>query len=297
MTRTPHDQFAKLCLAGFLEPFGDTEIGREITSEVRQIDIWFSPAPDRPALPEVLGVLGRMVSTQCLLEPFRNRVQIAHILDCQSKLNEVRLEFLRRAKSQKTRQSEVMLPRLWILSPAVSLKVLQDFAAVEQANWLPGLYFLPKAQRTAIVAINQLPVTPETLWLRILGRDRVQQQAITELTALSPDHPFRQHALEQLANLRITLQARQNLNRDERGLVMSLSPAYERWQEETVQQGRMERSRELVESFLRTRFGVIDTELAGLILPLAQLPDSEFTVLMMQLASLSREELLERFRH
>ncbi len=43
MTRIYHDQFAKQCLAGFLAPFGTTEISREITSEVRQVDVWFEP--------------------------------------------------------------------------------------------------------------------------------------------------------------------------------------------------------------------------------------------------------------
>jgi hypothetical protein len=178
MTRSLHDQFAKLCLAGFLESFGVAEIGREMTSEVRQVDLWFDPDPDRLAASQALGLLGRMVSTQCLLEPFRNPIQADHILDCQSKLNQVRLELLRKAKSQKQRRSQVTLPQLWILSPAVSPKVLHGFAAAEKSDWSSGVYFLPELQRAALVAINQLPVDRDTLWLRLLGRDSVQNQAI-----------------------------------------------------------------------------------------------------------------------
>jgi hypothetical protein len=55
--------------------------------------------------------------------------------------------------------------------------------------------------RTAIVAIHQLPRTPDTLWLRILGRGRVQQQAIDELEALPEENPFRSMALKMLYNL------------------------------------------------------------------------------------------------
>ncbi len=250
MSRTPHDQFAKLCLAGFLEPFGTAEIGREITNEVRQVDLLFNPNPTQPKAQQSLGLLGRMVSTQCLLEPFRNPIQSGHILDCQSKLNEVRLELLRKAKSQKLRLSQVTLPKLWILSPSVSSTILQGFGAAEKSNWSTGLYFLPKEQRTTLVAINQIPVNPETLWLRLLGRDSVQRAAIAELMNLPDTHPFRQHALEQLSNLRITLKARQNLNRDERGLIMSLSPLYERWHEEAIQQGRQEGRQEEREELL-----------------------------------------------
>ncbi|WP_196521170.1 hypothetical protein [Nostoc sp. WHI] len=65
-------------------------------------------------------------------------------------------------------------------------------------NWLTGVYCLPKYLRTAIVAIHQLPRTTETLWLRILGKGKVQQQAIDELEALSEDEPLRARALELL---------------------------------------------------------------------------------------------------
>lgn len=297
MTRTPHDQFAQLCLAGFLEPFGTPEVGRKVTSEVREVDVSFVPNKNRSDLRQSLGLLGRMVEIQCLLEPFRNPVQPSHVRGCVGKLYDVQAELLRQAKQKKLRLREADLPRLWIFTPSVSQSVVQGFGAIEQEDWGSGIYFLPKHERSSLVAIDQLPVNGETLWIRLLGRESVQNQAVAELLALPMNHPFRQHALKRLANLRITLQARQNLNRDERGLIMSLSPVYERWQEETIQQGRQERSRELVESFLKTRFGSVDLELATLISPLVQLPDAEFTALMMQLANLSRNDLLERFQN
>ena len=51
--------------------------------------------------------------------------------------------------------------------------------------WDNGVYFIPEGYRTAIVVIHRLPSTAETLWLRILGKGKVQQQAIDELEALS----------------------------------------------------------------------------------------------------------------
>jgi len=38
--------------------------------------------------------------------------------------------------------------------------------------------------QTAVVAINQLPKTEMTLWLRLLGRGTTQADAIAELLAL-----------------------------------------------------------------------------------------------------------------
>jgi hypothetical protein len=42
MTRQPHDQFAKQYLQELLSPFGNVEVSREVTDEVRQVDILFS---------------------------------------------------------------------------------------------------------------------------------------------------------------------------------------------------------------------------------------------------------------
>lgn len=124
------------------------------------------------------------------------------------------------------------------------------------------MYFLPEEQRIGIVAINQLPEIPSTLWIRLLGRGKVQQRAIDELLALPPNYPFRGHALEQLANLRVTIQARQNLTQDERGLIMTLSPAYQQWQAETLNQGRQQGQQEgkinLVLRLLTRKVGAID---------------------------------------
>lgn len=93
---------------------------------------------------------------------------------------------------------------------------------------------------------------------------------------------------------------------------MNLSPAYLKWQEETLQQGRfegiqvgrlegiqegiqegrLEGQRQMAENFLRVRFGKLDQELSGAIAPMLQLPPQELTSL---LTTLSGEQLLERF--
>jgi hypothetical protein len=136
--------------------------------------------------------------------------------------------------------SEQDLPRLWILSPTVSKRTLQGFSAIVHQNWPKGFYFLPTILRTAVVALHQLPVTEETLWLRLMARGKVQRQAISELLALPANHPMRQNTIEQLAVLRINLNVVQNLNKDERALAMNLSPVYEKWRQETLQEGRQE---------------------------------------------------------
>ncbi|WP_313926651.1 hypothetical protein [Anabaena sp. FACHB-1237] len=43
MTRQPHDQFAKEYLEELLKCLGMVEIDKNVKSQVREIDIWFSP--------------------------------------------------------------------------------------------------------------------------------------------------------------------------------------------------------------------------------------------------------------
>jgi predicted transposase YdaD len=81
--------------------------------------------------------------------------------------------------------------------------------------------------RTAIVAIHQLPSTPDTLWLRLLGRGKVQQRAIDEVEALPIYSPLRTNALQLLVQLRIILEAKQDTNSDDQELIMRLAHLYE----------------------------------------------------------------------
>ena len=97
---------------------------------------------------------------------------------------------------------------------------------LDEDNWGEGIYFLAPSLRTAITVIHQLPPTEATLWLRILGRGKVQARAIDELESLPEDHPFRVNALELLLNLRTSLTNDQELEQEDRELIMRLSPLY-----------------------------------------------------------------------
>jgi len=235
-----------------------------------------------------------------LLEPFRNPPSRTEVRSCLLKLFLLHGEFQRQSRRDRASGAtsdtlkEDDLPRLWILSPSASAALLNGFGAREEPDgWGAGVYFLPAALRTALVSLNQLPRTPETLWLRILGKGGTQSQAINELLALPKLHPLRNNVLELLANWRITLEQRQTLDEDERLLIMNLSPAYLRWREETLQEGKQEGRQEVIENLLLARFGELDEQLSRVIEPLLQLPPEEFTPLLL---NLEREELLNRFR-
>ncbi len=291
MTRQLHDQFAKQYLEELLAPLGQVETSKDVSPEVRQVDVWFVPAPSPSTKPELLGLLAQMASSACSFEPFRNQPNPVEVRNCLLKLYSLHGELLRKARRENNTLSETELPILWILSPTCSENLLNGFGAKldSYGNWVEGVYFLPEYQKTALVAINQLPQTEATLWLRIMGRRETQKQAVREIEALPSNHPFRRNILEIIGRWYINLQTSQNLDEEDREVLMNLSPAYLKWREDTLQEGR----REMVENLLQIRFGALDEVLAGAIPLMLQLPSQELTRLLL---TLSREELLERFR-
>ncbi len=65
------------------------------------------------------------------------------------------------------------------------------------------------------------------MWLRILGRGSTQEQAIVELQRLSLNHPFQKVTLELVYNLRENLKVNQDLDSEDRELIMRLEPIYQ----------------------------------------------------------------------
>jgi hypothetical protein len=292
MTRFIHDRFAKDYLEELLSPYGEVQSPRRVAGEVRQIDVWFAPvAKDNPDI-SILGLLGKLATGTAIFEPFRNAPTPDEVCNCLLKLLEVRGEFQREANRNRNHISESELPKLWILTPTASANLLSGFNATIKDDWLPGIYFMAEYLRTAIVAIHQLPRTQETLWLRVLGKGKVQNQAIDELEALPADNPFRINALQLLYSLQKELEVTEDRNEEDRELIMRLSPLYQQDREEAEQRGEQRGERLVVENLLRVRFGVSDAEILAIIDSLLTLPPEEFTPLLLQL---SREELLARF--
>ncbi|MBD2355171.1 hypothetical protein H6G41_11155 [Tolypothrix sp. FACHB-123] len=309
MTRFLYDQFAKDYLTELLQPLGEVDTSRKVAAEIREIDVYFTPTTQLTSDTIELGLLGKLAATPALIEPFRNAATIAEIRSCLNKLFDIFAESKRQSKVEKKQIAESDLPKLWILSPTASEGILNGFRTnLDIENWGVGIHFFGDYFRTAIVAIHQLPVTQETLWLRILGKGRVQQQAIDELEALPPTNPLRARAIDLLLNLKTTLEVNQNIDQEDRELIMRLSPIYEQKLAESkqagiqegiqagiqagIQQGVNAERRRVIENLLRIRFGVLNDDLTRIIEPLSLLSPEEFTPLLLQL---SPQELMDRF--
>ena len=238
MTRFIHDQFSKDYLEELLKPYGEIQAPSRVAAEVREIDVLFSPFSPQNASLKILGLLGKIATKPAIFEPFRNPAAKEEICDCLLKLLEVRSALQREANRNKTSIQNIEVPQLWILTPTASSTILSGFGATQKPDWVAGVHFLPEYLRTVIVALHQLPCTQETLWLRVLGRGTVQKQAIDELAALPANHPFRKVTLELLYNLQKNLNINQQIETDDRELVMRLAPLYQEDREKARQEGQ-----------------------------------------------------------
>jgi hypothetical protein len=293
MTKKPHDQFAKQYLKGMLSPFGEeVEISLEVPpGESQQVDVWFVPRSRQPVAE--LGVLGRMVTSPSLLEAFRNPISEDDLFACIEKLCKIRGEMQRIAKREKRKILPCDRPHLWMLVPTASVQRLEGCHALRHKDWGEGFFFLGETLRIGFVVIHQLPVVPETLLLRLLGRDEVQRQAGLELLEL-PEQPLKAFALEKFTKLTIMLKNRRSLSKEDEEIMLNIDVLYDEWRTKTLQEGReegRERSERLsVEALLMAKFGAIDGELEGVIPVLLRLDPIDRARVVMQR---SRESLLE----
>ncbi|MBS3030206.1 MAG: DUF4351 domain-containing protein [Dolichospermum sp. DET50] len=266
MTRFIHDKFAKDYLEELLKDYGEVKASEKVSGEIKEIDVLFTPAKQQSSKLQILGLLGRLAENPAIIEPYRNPASSDEICDCILKLLEVKASLRREAKANKIKLQESEIPKLWILTPTISETRLSSFGTIQKEGWLSGVHFLADAMRSAIVAIHQLPQTPDTLWLRLLGRGSVQSQAIIELQALPLDHPYQKATLELVYNLRENLRVNQELETDDRELIMRLEPLYQRNREQAKEEGRQEGKQEgkqegeknLILRLLHRRIGEID---------------------------------------
>jgi Domain of unknown function (DUF4351) len=257
MTRFPHDQFAKDFLESLLSPLGEVQTSLKISGEVREMDVYFTPNPNEKITSD-LGLLAQCAETATVFEPFRSSVKLPQIRGCMSKLFDLHNYLIREAKKNKQPEpKEEKLPKLWILTPTLSVDLLESLGAKSAIeSWGEGVYLLNPALKTGIIVIHQLPQTPASLWFRLLGKGKVQSQAIDEVAALPPDNPYRQNALNLLGNLKVILEARAIIEPEEQSLIMQLSPLYLEKIHAAEQVGRQE----IILRLLTKRVGAVSSE-------------------------------------
>ncbi|MCU0569864.1 MAG: flagellar assembly protein H [Oculatellaceae cyanobacterium Prado106] len=292
MTTKPFDQFNKRLFQELLSPFGQVIPDLAVLGEERLIDVFFAPFPGATPDFSELGVLAQMVTQPALLEPFRSALSDEDLQFCLLKL------FLVYADQKRANPTiPVTEPaKLWILAAEVSDRLLHDFKGEIDPDLGEGFYLLSKGLKTTIVAIAELPTVPETLWLRLMGKDRTQEDAIAELLQMPEADPKRSNALNLLVSWRINIEVTNSVESEEQRILMALSQTYLEWEKQTErrgrEQGREQERRSIILTSLQSRYGELDPALEAIVPKLMELTNSDWLSLVLRL---SKEEMLEHF--
>lgn len=243
MSRRRHDSLSKDLLSLWLDPLGRVESPRRVQGEERQIDLLFTPRPERPstaAYRRHLGLLGQMARGVAALEAFRNPCTDHEVRACVVKLVELHADLLRRARRERRPAAAVPLPHLWALTPTSSEAILTAFGARPRDDLPEGFFGLPPGFGTTLVVAARLPVQPETLWLRMLGRDRVQRRALDELAGLPEQHPLRAETAVRVLRWRTEVLQRPPFSEADRELIMNSERFVAQWEQRLLRQGKAE---------------------------------------------------------
>jgi hypothetical protein len=160
------------------------------------------------------------------------------------------------------------------LTPTLSAQILEGLGAkLEPDKWGEGVYLLSPTLKTGIIVIHQLPQTPATLWVRLLGKGNVQARAIQEVAALPAEHPYRNSALDLLGNLKVILEARETIEPEEQELIMQLSPLYleklQAAEQIGEQRGEINGRQDFVLRLLNKRVGVVSADVLAKVMELS----------------------------
>jgi len=251
MSNFPHDDFAKAYLVELLSTIGTATPNYPLKAETREADLWFQINPEFEEARSQLGLLGRLLPQDSLIEVFRNPASPFEIGGCKNKRFSLEAEFVRKAKRQNQTLTDSELPLLLLLMPTASQEIRDGFGVTPTET--SGLYVFPKFERSTLVVLHQLPKTEDTLWLRLLARAGEQRRAIEEFSQMSTEIPLNANIGELLADYRAMLESRRSpITQDEEELIMNLSAAYlqkrEEWKEEGIYEVAMNLLREGIDT-------------------------------------------------
>ena len=266
MSQNPFDAFSKEFLSELLTPFGEVERSFEVPGESKYIDLLFRPTD--AIKPQEKGILKQVISTPSILEVYSGFPSVDELSTCLLKLLWLREDIIRKAKSEKQKLSAKELPSLWILVPSLSAALKKVSGVIHKPRSAQGIYHFPNPMIQAmIISIKELPITPEYLWLRILGRNRTQASAVEEVLSLSPDDPKRASILRMLFAWKIvTIEMNSSLIEFSEVKTMAYPQVYLDWEAETEARGQAlgevrgeeKKALSIVLRLLNRRIGLLD---------------------------------------
>jgi post-segregation antitoxin (ccd killing protein) len=223
------------------------ETDAEVPADTRRIDLWFMPDPACEPVPGYLGLLGRITAGPSTLEFFHNTPSGDALADCVIKHGQFR-HYL------SLRKPPPPIPTQWVISSGRPKGGIEGLRLHPLEGWPPGIYEGPPLFWTRLVVVSELPVTPDTLLLRLLGAGQVLKQAIAELKALRTEDPARSLALPLLVRLQLEIPTDPAPRTDDdQEFLMQTQDIVETWRQEAIQEGLLVAQVKALLTVLRAR--------------------------------------------
>lgn len=258
--RNRFDQLAKQIGKAALEGSGLTVVHAEITPEPLHADLLHEPDPAKAAERKRLGLLGRLVSLPCLLEPYSDAPSAEEFRACLAKHL---AWWQQRARHQRAdgRKSETLGPRrkpvdpfLWILCGGAPNSILTKLTLKATSEWPAGVYlFGDDILRVGIVIASELPRERTTLLVRLMAAGSALPHAIEDLYSLPPDAYERSATERPLLHFHRTVEQQPTRTPDEQEFLNTMLKTWEETRNESHTEGRIENAVEYILDVLHAR--------------------------------------------
>ncbi len=182
------DNFSKAYTTALYQTKGEVKTNIQVNNDENlEIDLMFVAHPQNSAwADEDLGLfdqLMRVHPTICV-EHYSGYLNADHIIRYVTRMDLYVSEEQKAAKKRSERLRPEQRPFTWMLATACGEKMLRSAGAKLDPNLGPGIYRIPAVFRMGIVEIQALPETPETLWLRGLGKKEILTKAFDNIRSL-----------------------------------------------------------------------------------------------------------------
>jgi hypothetical protein len=194
------DDFSKAYTTALYQTKGTVNLNVRVKSDENlEVDLLFVSNLDSPAWQtEDLGLFDKLMQVHptIFVEHYSGYLKPQHIIRCVTRSDLYTSGEEKDCKKQDRVFTAEQKPFTWILSTGCSQTILRSFGGVPDPELGAGIYRLGEGWKIGIVVIRELAQTPETLWLRGLGKDKILTQAFANISELPPTRRERNDILE-----------------------------------------------------------------------------------------------------
>jgi Domain of unknown function (DUF4351) len=188
MSQYQDDDFSKAYTTALYQTKGEVKTNVRVKSDENlEIDLLFVGNLKSDAwATEDLGIFDQMmrVHPTIFVEHYSGYLNPDHIARCGTRMDLYVSGEKKEAKKRGDRLSNAQRPFTWMLATGCSQTILRSFGATLDPSMGAGIYRLVSGLRMGVVVIRELPETPETLWLRGLGKNKILTKAFANITQL-----------------------------------------------------------------------------------------------------------------